>query len=74
MNLMNKPMLTQVLDDLAANKGKWAAIARELEPENTVSFYSWLTKLAQGKIPEPSVNKVQRLYDYFETRRVKEAA
>lgn len=63
-----KPMLTQVLEDLAACKGGWAEIARELEPENTVSFYSWLTKLAQGAIREPSVNRVQRLFDYFRAR------
>lgn len=72
-----KPMLTQVLEDLAACKGSWAEIARELEPDNTVSFYSWLTKFTQGVIREPSVNKVQRLFDYFEGRRqsaVKEAA
>ena len=64
-----KPMLTQVLEDLAARKGDWAAIAREIEPENTVSFYSWLTKLAQGVIREPSVNRIQRLYDYFQKDR-----
>lgn len=65
-----KPMLTQVLENLAACKGQWAEIARELEPENTVSYYSWLTKLAQGTIREPSVNKVQRLFDYFASKGV----
>jgi len=65
---MNKPMLAQVLDDLAECKGKWTAIARELEPDNFISYYSWLTKLAQGKNKEPSVNKIQRLYDYFRAR------
>lgn len=68
MAIIMKPMLTQVLEDLAACKGKWVEIARELEPGNTVSFYSWLTKLAQGVIREPSVNKIQRLYDYFRVR------
>ncbi|MCK2095205.1 hypothetical protein [Thauera aromatica] len=63
-----KPMLTQVLEDLAACKGAWAEIAREMEPDNTVSFYSWLTKLAQGTIREPSVNRIQRLFDYFRAR------
>lgn len=66
---MTKPMLTQVLEDLEANRGRWAEIARALEPENFVTFYSWLTKLAQGVIREPSVNRVQRLFDYFESRR-----
>jgi hypothetical protein len=68
MHTAMKPMLTQVLEDLAACKGAWAEIARELEPDNTVSFYSWLTKLAQGTIREPSVNRVQRLFDYFRAR------
>lgn len=63
-----KPMLTQVLEDLAACKGGWMEIVRDLEPDNAVSFYSWLTKLAQGVIKEPSVNRIQRLYDYFRAK------
>jgi len=63
-----KPMLSHVLEDLSACKGGWTEIARELEPDNTVSFYSWLTKLAQGVIREPSVNRIQRLYDYFRNK------
>ncbi len=62
---MSKPMLTLVLEDLASSKGRWSDIARELEPDNFISYYSWLTKLAQGRITEPSVNRIQRLYDYF---------
>lgn len=61
-------MLTQVLEDLKSCKGTWREIARYMEPEGTVSYYSWLTKLAQGTIKEPSVNKIQRLYDYFHER------
>ncbi len=72
---MTKPMLKAVMEDLAAHKGQWSEIARELEPNRTVSFYSWLTKLAQGRIPEPSVNRIQRLYDYFRSKDVdREAA
>lgn len=62
---MNKPMLTDVMERLQANRGKWAEIARSLEPDNFTSYYSWLTKLGQGVIREPSVNRVQRLYDFF---------
>lgn len=58
-------MLTQVLSDLQSCKGTWREIARTMEPEGWESYYSWLTKLAQGTIKEPSVNKIQRLYDYF---------
>ncbi len=32
------------------------------------NLLSWLTKLAQGVIREPSVNRIQRLYDYFRAR------
>lgn len=60
---MTKPMLTLVLDALQARKGHWREISRQMEPAASDSYYSWLTKLAQGKIREPSVNKIQRLYD-----------
>lgn len=62
---MNKPMLDQVLSELASRKGSWREIARVMDQETPDSYYSWLTKLAQGTIKDPSVNKIQRLYDYF---------
>lgn len=62
---MTKPMLEQVLESLAACKGKWREIARYMDPLAPDSYYSWLTKLAQGTIKDPSVNKIQRLFDYF---------
>jgi hypothetical protein len=57
---MNQPLLPYVLDELHSRKGQWPSIAKNTELE-----YSWLTKLAQGRIPDPSVNKIQRLADYF---------
>lgn len=63
---MTKPMLIVVLENLAARKGTWREISRQLDPVAPDSYYSWLTKLAQGTIREPSVNKIQRLYDYFQ--------
>ena len=72
---MDTPMLEYVLSQLRARKGTWTEIAKELEPDSWASYYSWLTKLAQDRIPDPSVNKIQRLADYFRTRRhTKEAA
>lgn len=65
-----KPMFEYVLAQLKASKGKWPTIAKAMEPESWESYYSWLTKLAQGTIPDPSVNKIQRLKDYFEISRV----
>lgn len=62
---MPESLLNFVLRRLAAHKGEWPAIAKAMEPKNWRSYYSWLTKLAQGRIPDPSVNKIQRLADYF---------
>lgn len=59
-------MLTYVLDSLAKRKGGWREISRTMEPDASGSYYSWLTKLAQGTIREPSVNKIQRLNDFFQ--------
>lgn len=62
---MDIPILEFVMDRLTACKGSWPAIAKQIEPEAWQSYYSWLTKLAQGRIPDPGVNKIQRLADFF---------
>jgi hypothetical protein len=62
---MDEPLLTFVLSELEARKGQWANIARDIEPDSWESYYSWLNKVAQRRIPDPSVNKIQRLADYF---------
>ena len=59
-DMAKKTMFIYVLDELQACKGTWVEVADE-----TGLDYSWLTKLAQGRIPDPSVNKIQRLADYF---------
>jgi hypothetical protein len=61
----NRNLLDYVYDELASRKGDWAAIAREIEPESWKSYYSWLTKFAQKRIADPSVNRVQKLADHF---------
>lgn len=63
--MKSKTMLQATLDELQSRKGQWREIARQIDPETPESYYSWLTKLAQGTIPNPSVNRIQRLYDYF---------
>ena len=60
------PLLDSVLEELQARKGAWPEIAKAIEPDSWESYYSWLTKLAQGRIPDPSVNKIQRLSDHFQ--------
>lgn len=61
---MTEPILDFVLHELDTRKGKrtgnLADIARD-----TALDYSWLSKLAQRRIPDPSVNKIQKLADYF---------
>lgn len=53
---MSMTILDEVLARLDQCKGKWQEIA-------TVSGldYSWLTKLAQGKIHDPGIRKIERL-------------
>lgn len=46
--------------ELNARKGDWPAICRELDLS-----YWWVTKFAQGRIPEAGVTKVEKLHDYF---------
>jgi hypothetical protein len=58
-------LLDFVLSELDARKGQWASISRALAPDAAAAHYSWLTKLGQRKIPDPGVNKIQELADYF---------
>jgi len=62
---METPMLDFVKQELEARKGRWPDIARAMEPTSWESYYSWMTKLACGAIPDPGVTKVQRLADFF---------
>lgn len=67
---MNTPMLQAVLVELAKRKGRLPDICTALHGQID---YSWLSKLTQGRIKDPSVNKIQALYDYlFEIKRAQE--
>lgn len=68
------PMLEYVLAQLEARRGTWPAIAKALAEGSWESYYSWLTKLAQGQIPDPSVNKIQALHDHFRADEAVKAA
>lgn len=55
-----EPLFDYVLRQLDANKGRFKEIS------NSTGFpYSTLVKIAQRKIPNPGVNSVQTLADYF---------
>lgn len=73
--MTSKTMLQFVLNELQSRKGRWRDIARHLDPSAPDRYYSWLTKLATGAIREPSVNRIQKLADYFaKTEPTQEAA
>lgn len=59
---MSTNLLTQTLALLAERKGQWPAVCRA-----TGLDYDWLTKLAQGRIADPGVRKIQRLHDHLTT-------
>lgn len=61
---MAEKLLPYVVKQLQARKGEWPKIASDTELD-----YSWLTKLAQGRIPDPGVNKIEKLADYFRDHR-----
>ena len=56
----HEPMLSYVLGQLDSHKGQLKEIAKETEIP-----YSTLVKIAQRVTPNPGVNSIQALADYF---------
>jgi hypothetical protein len=75
---MGQNLLEFVLQELksrsGARTGNLTDIAKAIEPDNWASYYSWLSKVVQGQIPDPGVNKIQRLADYFRNIKRKKIA
>jgi hypothetical protein len=69
----DETLLEYVQNELEARKGTWPSIAKAMEPKAWESYYSWLTKFAQGQIQDPGINRIQALADYFR-RKTREAA
>lgn len=58
-------MLENVVSELRARKGTWEQISRDIPLP-----YHWLTKVAQGKIANPGIRRIELLAEYFaETRK-----
>jgi len=53
-------VLERVLRQLQLHKGQWERISRDVDVP-----YSWLTKLAYGKIKNPGVERIEKLDSYF---------
>ncbi|MBU2774794.1 helix-turn-helix domain-containing protein [Acidithiobacillus ferrooxidans] len=58
---MNMSLSSQAIRRLLAAKGSWVSIALA-----TGVSYSWLCKFAHGRIPNPSVQRIERILWYFE--------
>lgn len=60
---MTESLLTTTKALLERDRGNWPATARD-----TGLDYNWLQKLAQGKIDDPGVNKIECLHNYLATK------
>jgi hypothetical protein len=57
---MQTDLLARTLEELSRRRGHWPFICRA-----TGLDYNWLTKLAQGRIADPGIRKIQRLHDHL---------
>ena len=62
---MATPLLDYVLTELAARKGTYLQISKEMEPDTWGAHYSWLTKVVTGQFPDPGVRRVDALAQRF---------
>lgn len=60
-------LVSTVRTELAARKGDWPAMCKELD----ISYW-WLIKFAQGRIDNPGVLKLEKLQAHFEANPRKE--
>lgn len=60
---MQEKMLDSVVAYLQTVKGRWPQIAKE-----TGLTYDWIVRVADGRISDPGVQKIQLLYDYARSR------
>lgn len=61
MRAVDTPMLQAVMAELTKRKGRLPDVCAAVPGID----YSWLSKLIQGRIKDPSVNKIQALYDHL---------
>ena len=57
---MKKDLCKYSIQQLDSHQGNWPEIAKTCDVS-----YSWLCKLAGGRIPDPSYYRVNRLADYL---------
>lgn len=62
-------MLAEVRQMLEQQRGSWQEICADLHIS-----YHWLTKMVQGQISNPGINKVEQLHKYLTARFPRAAA
>ena len=66
---MAKSSVDTAIDYLQESKGSWPEICRVTKLQ-----YSWLSKLAQGRIQNPGTRKIEKLLEYSRRPRKERAA
>lgn len=56
-------LLQQTICLLDADRGEWSKTAKE-----TGLGYEWIKKVANHKVPDPGVNKIETLHDYLASK------
>lgn len=59
---MAEPILDYVKGCLEAHRGEWPEISRQTE----VPYFT-ITNIVQGKVEDPRISTVQKLFDYFQS-------
>lgn len=60
MNTPNQTLLNETKRLLEERKGEWPDIGRD-----TGLGYQWISKVMQGRIKDPGVNKVEKIYRHL---------
>lgn len=60
--------VTKIRSELQLRRGDWPTLCRA-----TGLSYWWLIKLAQGRIREPGLTKIERLQAYFDAHPLPES-
>lgn len=60
---MDQPILDYVKDQLEHRRGEWPQISKD-----TGVPYFTITNIVQGKVEDPRISTVQKLYDHLRSK------
>lgn len=67
--VMDQPILDYVKEQLEQRRGDWPLISK-----TTGVPYFTITNIVQGKVEDPRISTIQKLYDYFRSPEAERAA